>query len=465
MKILRISIITLYLLLPLQVLILPAEADVLYLKNGEKLRGIVSQNKDTYTIQMPWGKATFSAQDVERVEKETLLSYHQNNAQELLEQRELVKAWDEYKLWKKNGGQKTDLAAFEQEYYAELGRYFIRKGELSKAGKVIGRMDNGAEKKKLSTYINEFTQQIKTLISEADKDYTSGKMQTAFRKYRQAHILCPEKLEEFKRNYIETHVEFAQGMMKEGKYVAATYIFDAAFSLDPSLFRRVRKLWVESKMKVIKENYENNKWENCREMIYNLVDINPESVQVLITAGDMSIKLGQYRDAYNYYAEICNEKIRPKGDIPTPDTVKQLQQKAQVLSEKGERKQIGTLSRDGSSKYITYSSPHFKVSAVSRKTAERACIVLEHFFRRIRSRFPPEQQIKLWDAPCTVIILPDRESFIKKTGFDGEAGVTYLHFDSTTNLYKPVVFSHEDAAGLYLSSLAHELGHVIFSYL
>jgi hypothetical protein len=83
----------------------------------------------------------------------------------------------------------------------------------------------------------------------------------------------------------------------------------------------------------------------------------------------------------------------------------------------------------------------------------------------MQSRFPPEQQLEFWDIPCTVIIMPDRDSFIKKTGFDGEAGVTYLHFDGATNLYKPVVFSHEDAAGLYLSSLAHELGHVIFSYL
>jgi len=442
-----------------------ANGDVLYLKNGEKLRGTVSRNKDTYTIKMPWGKAVFPAKDVERVEKEEPQEYHRKNAYSFLQNRQMGKAWDEYILWKKNGGPQEKLDRFEQDFYFELGLYCLRKGDLSQAEKTATAMRKGDRKDELNRNIAGFSKRVGKLISEGGRYYAQGNMQHAFRKYRQAYILCPEKSGEFKKQYIAAHVHYAQALMREGKYAAAAGIFDAAFSLDPALFRKVKSLWVESKMKIIRDSFEQQRWENCRSIIYNLVDIDSENVQVLMTAGNLSVRLGRYRDAYNYYAEILNRKPKPLGIIPDRTEVDKIREEAGVLAAQGKRAEVGSLSSDASSKYAVYSSPHFSVSAVSAETAQRACTVLEHFYRRIVSRFPSKLELGLWKEPCTVIIMPNRKLFLEKTGFTSEAGVTYLHHDSTTNMYKPVVISHEEAAGLYLSSLAHELGHVVFSYL
>ena len=449
----------------LQVYAAAACADVLCLKNGEELRGIVTRDGDTYTIEMPWGKAVFNEKDVERVRKEDLREYHRNNASSFLSSRQMAKAWDEYNLWKRHGGRKEHLDRFEQKYYFELGLYCIRRGELSQAEKTAAVMHRGKRRDELDRRISDFRTRVENLISEGLKLYSQGNMQNAFRTFRQASILCPERSGEFRKQYIATHVHVAQALMNKGEYRTAAKMFDTAFSLDPALFRDMKSMWVESRMKAMQKSFEQKKWGNCRQMMSNLVDTAPENVNVLMTAGDLSFKLGRYRDAYNYYAEILNREPRPRGTVPERAEVDTLRKEAAILTARGEKAEVGELSSDTSSEYAVYVSPHFRVSARSAETAERVCDVLEHFYRRVLSRFPPKLKLDLWKEPCTVIIMPDRKSLVKKTGFTGEAGVTYLHHDSTTNMYTPVVMSHEEAPGLYLSMLAHELGHVVFSYL
>ena len=49
-----------------------ALGDVIYLKNGREIRGkIIEQDKETVTIEVPYGQMTFKKKNIDRIEKES----------------------------------------------------------------------------------------------------------------------------------------------------------------------------------------------------------------------------------------------------------------------------------------------------------------------------------------------------------------------------------------------------------
>ncbi len=436
-------------------------ADTLYLKNGRSIRGVVTKEGGRYTVDMGYGKAVFTEAEVDRVEKEDKAEYYKKNAYELLSRREFSPALDQAELWKKSGGDLEELAGFQRKYFLAAGKFLIERGVLDKAEKVLNELDTCPEREELERIISEFRRKNDALLQNAESYYAKGKYSAALNSYRDLYFHCPDVLDRIRRKFSDACIKAGEELFRRGEFERADALYSSGFSIDPELFELLKDKWAAAKI----EGFRNDPKSSSPKMIRALADLVPENLTVLHLAGIASLENGDLKSAYSYFSEITGDQPLSLAEEADAERVAELRKKAEAVLGKRHEPEPVDVQKDENSGYFISAENTFVISAGDAETVRRARIVLNHFIRKIQEQFTDNAVIgRLKNMAAAVIIFPDRELFQKVSGSDAEQGNTKLVIKDG-KLESITVFSHRDADGLFLSVLAHELGHAVLSFL
>lgn len=443
-------------------------ADVIYLKNGNRLEGrIVAKNKTSVVIEMAFGKISISKKDILRIIRASGLKTAITQSERLIHlgAEEHAVAYLE-KLLPKYGKKKVFREALAEAYiaagkgYLQENQYHLAENSFRISQRYSSRYDLEEDFQNIQRQKEKATEYQK----QADLAWSGGNTSEALRLYLLTIENYPAFAEEVGKNLSQSALEEGNQNLRKERFDRAVFFYDLCLEYTPEFFALIEQRWLYSKVQYISQSFlQQENWTEATKSLEEVLEASPSYAPALFLLGLSWERQQDLSQAFYYYQKVLGKENLWRGSSEQLEKVRILaQEKLGIRSPSIE--QPHRLEAKASGKWEKLRSPHFEVLHQNKKIGKKVLDSLEHHWKKIQLRLAPQPWKAKWLQMCQVHVHPNKESYVLHTRMPSwSEGVALVRY-SGGRLRSHNIHLYMNAPLLTSAILPHELTHVMYPW-
>ena len=442
-------------------------ADVIVLKNGNRLEGnIVRESDNEVVIEVAFGKLSLAKREIAKI-------YRQSSTENIVAQGERLLAL---------GAVEHGLAYFEKmvaQYpqdnslrqataraYLFAATRYLKNTQIAQAryaAEMAEKYGDQANTVAIWQQVAKYENWACSRRLEADRLFKA-------REYRKALSIYLSVLEVMPQTESEILPQLSQAAVAEGdrtyqlrQFDQALEHYNLALKINPDLFFYLEERWLSATINIIQEQYfAKEQWDEADGALQTLLKASPTCLPALFLSGVVCEQRNQKYAAFEFYQRVLRQNQTWSGDLKELQDVREQAQKTagSVLVDRVFEK-LPDDDESASGNWTTLATEHFQIFHQNDALANRVGESLEQFWQRILKELAPPDFNGTWPKRCEVYIYPSKKEYAAKTGTKSWAeGVTHIRFQQG-RLQQQTIHIYQGAPLLLVSILPHELTHAM----
>jgi len=446
---LRILVFTL-LLLP------PAAADTIILRNGNRLEGsILSEGKKTVRIELPYGTMDIPCRRILEIKRTSPLETLFFHGEQLLHYEDFALALEQFekacRLAPESVKAREKLAGARLKYalfLKKVRRYddalsVLRKAETEETTfrrRIRSEMEEIAAIKE--AYRPKFLRARSTLLA--------GRIEEAREDLARLWETYPGKRKEVGRPLAYAEVKLGDKAARDKRFAEAARHYELALTFYPDWFPKIIRRYVYSQAQVAQALAAERNLGKAEEVLTHALAFSPENEILHYLLGRVLEEQGRLQEAIAHFDRISSARGRPFDPRAAEAREREL-----AFREARERAEKRKATTEGPLR--TVKSKRFRVHCADRDLGRRVLEALELHFRSLAPRF----NVKKFERPCDVYLYSTREKLAESSHCEPWAPACATWEYKMGHLLHQEISTTQDCPQLLASVLRHELTHIL----
>lgn len=442
----------------LLILALPARADVILLKNGNRIQGKILQRRgEEILVELPFGQMRIPSREIETIQEESEDAYLITQADRLLYHGFHGDAIDLYEKARNLRPESNPIREKLIRAHEGHGTFLVTAARYEDAESVYrGILDldpgNQAATAGLAE-IERIRRWTEAEIRRAQERLAQGSWTEAL------GLLLPVLERNPDRKDVKEPIAICQARLGDRDLAGEDFIraadrYHQALVLCPDLAPRLENRYVLAEIQRVLPELNRQDFQSARATLERARNLVPENDAIRYYLGLAYEGLGRFNDAAELYRLIAGTEGRAI-DIGKEIDVLRREAEAEIARGVG----VETATEEvlpGTWRRIT--TPHFIVhhrnARIGRLVADRS----EYHWRRIARKLG---LTKRWEPRCAVYVHPDRAAYVKATKQPAwSTGVTEIETRFGL-LREHAIHSFQTCPQLLHAVLPHEITHAV----
>ncbi len=453
-----------------------ARADIVYLKNGNAIKGrVISEGGGVLVVEMHGGVVRLRSSEVLYVKRETVPENFVTHLRGLVRAgrtadaaRQLTEVSDVLP-----GGEVRDLRV--EILQAEAGR--LEKAlRLAEAHQLLveakGLAPDDAGIAEAAGRLARELENLRDLVKRARLSAEGGELGEAAELFEKALAVAPESRALIGAELADVYERLGDEALSRSDAASANW-YQKAVGTEPSRAEALRERHVHARLIPILKHLGEGEFGEARRGLDGLVDYAPSDPQARYVYGRLFETKRNWTGARGQYLAALPEEERPAAPPATRRGVASLRERVErqlraihdeALSKKRLREERARVE-PGRARRLAgrYFVVHHRNEKLAREVLAAAERQVEELLRAAGAG--PSRLKALWKVPCPIHLLRDEESFLLATGQPQWSGGVSHTEAVNGKLSRQYLSVYQTAPRLLMTTIPHEVTHLVFSAL
>ncbi len=441
----------------------PASADVIILKNGNKIRGkLKAEVGDLIEFELPYGTMRIRRNEIEKIERESDADYLEKAGRNLLRHKDLAKGIE----FLRRAHAKSPSPSTRQSLVAALrmsAEKAVSKRRLEAAQGYIAEAldldDTNGKLLKTRDSVRAALEKLVRLETRAEAALVEQKVDVAYESVRQLVEEYPERRDRWRSQLARLSVVKGHSVLRDSKFAHARDLYHEALANDPDLIEYIRVPLGFCEIQAVIPVLENGNFDQARVRLTEASHVlpgNPAITYYLALTEQGAGNLSRAADLYSILAGPDNKTINnEKHILALKDAAEsQLSKTTSIELPEPVQRWSSSIKKKG-----VLETRNFKIHYTIKDRAVTTERYLEHHFGRMRQRwFRGALPLR---AKVDVFLHPSKEAFQEAVSPPSWSSGITRHEYRFGRCFSHEVHFDASAPQFLSSTLPHELCHVL----
>ncbi|RME81762.1 MAG: hypothetical protein D6785_08605 [Planctomycetota bacterium] len=438
------------------------QADIIFLKNGNKIRGEILRQDNTWiTVKVPYGTLRIAQKNIQKIQKEEKKSFLLKQAKDLKRLFALEAALEKLKELYQANPNSAQVQKELEDVYLKLAKDSLEKKRFYQAWALVKEgtklLPNGKELAKEREKLIQLYQTFEKMLERGREACQKKEYRKALDLYQRVLEFLPERLNSISPSLAYCHFQIGLSYYRKMLYEKAFQSFIQALEFNPQGGSFLEIYMVSAALHQAWQYFQKKEFQKGEKLLKKSLYYSPNNPKLLFYLGRSYVERGKIEKAIQYYCKVLHIPV-PKGRI-------NFQKLEEEAAKRAKLQMVSSQKEDAIAKIIqskdwkTIKTKNFIIYHKNDYIGQKVASLMESSFQNIRPTFTnaPSQFVKL----CEVHIYPTAKEYQKVSHLpEWNPGVTRYQKAGGRLLYHRIL-TYQTARGLYKTILPHELGHVM----